>query len=147
MKLTKIDKKEFEKSTSNTLFDDLEFNRAYGILSSENHILKLAWKSDLMNPEIIKYQDYAIIGIDNSVAILNEATLRILVKLQLSWNYQKTFIHNEQIIIATELSVYKFHCHELTLKSFSVLPDIIEDFEVDEDNIQVSCMDGNQYTI
>lgn len=147
MEIRVIDKKEFENYEHYLLFDDIEYVRQYGVLLSENHKLILGWRSDMLIPHVFEYKDHLVIGIDNSVLIINKASFNLEFKIKLNWNFQNVIFHEEQIFVVTELSVYKIKYHELTLESFNILPDIIEDFIIYEGYVSVTCLDGNQYRV
>ena len=149
MKLEFIDTKGYDDLEAVELFTKDDYSRSFGtIKTEENNVLKFAWRSDIVKPEVLQIKDeFLTIGIDNSFAILDSKTSEVFVKLILQWNFAKTITSNNQLYVVTEQSILIFSISNLSLLNYKVLPDIIDDIEIAEDFIKVTCMDGCSYNI
>tara|TARA_B100000780_G_scaffold221813_1_gene160877 strand:+ start:1227 stop:1676 length:450 start_codon:yes stop_codon:yes gene_type:complete len=149
MKLEFIDTKEYDDLEAVELFAKDDYSRSFGTIKTvENNVLKFSWRSDIVKPEVLPIKDeFLTIGIDNSFAILNSKKSEVFVKLVLQWNFVKTITSNNQLYVVTEQSILIFSIYNLSLLNYKVLPDIIDDIEITEDFIKVSCMDGCSYNI
>lgn len=148
MKIEYIEIDDYNSLIAIDLFSTNEFSRKFGKFNVKNVIFKLAWRSDIIVPEI-KYltQNYLFVGIDNSIVVINLNTSEIIVKLVLQWNFIEIKSTIGYFYIITEQSIITFSLSNFTITSYNDFPDIIESVEIIKNELQVLCMDGDSYTV
>ena len=149
MKLKIISEDEYSSLDVSKLFETDEFSRSFGCIQHHNEVvLKIAWRSDLLKPDICSLGDSIyVIGIDNNLVIIDSESLNIKVRLQLQHNYLTSIVNENILFIATELEVFLFSLDKLHLVNCKNLPDVFQSVSFNEDNIIIECMDGLKYNL
>ncbi len=146
MNLEYIKEEEYENTQAINLFLEDEYSRSFGKFSLGNINYKLAWRSDIIVPKIKQInEELFFIGIDNDIAFLNPDSK--VTKLKLKWNFFDFYELDNKLYVVTELSVLIFDPLTLQLIEEKEYPDIINDIEVLNNKLQLTCMDGTLHIV
>jgi hypothetical protein len=143
----KIDFKEiseldFEQLDSLILFGD-KSNRSFGsILIQGQGLYKIGWNSTLIKPNILVINEVVCIGIDLIFIIFDFDKKNILLQLNLDYFFYDVKIHNEYLYVITELEIIKLNISKFEICQKYDLPDYFSYIEFQEDNILISCING-----
>lgn len=138
----KISENEFEKKQSTpVLFYDSLYSRCFGVIENKASEFKFGWQSDLLEP-VIKDVDKNIyaIGIDQSFAIVDLAQNKVLLNLNLFYNFHTVVPYKDYIFICTELEVVVIN--KLTYETVQsiTLPDFFEELVFEDGKVKVVCV-------
>ncbi len=148
VKLTRITASEYDKLPLSILFDDKEFDHVFAILSSDKNDYKLGWQSNLIEPVIVAISaSLCLVGVDLVFVIFDKEEGKIRFKLSLDCYFYDAILHEEHVLIITQLEIIKLHISSLTISERYALPNIFEDIEFKENRILVKCVDNEQITI
>ncbi len=143
----KIDFKElseldFEQLDLPVLFGD-KSDRSFGsILIQEQKLYKISWNSTLIKPNILVINKVICIGIDLIFIIFNFEKKNILLQLNLDYFFYDVKIYNEYLYVITELEIIKLNISNFEICQKYDLPDYYNDIEFQEDDILISCVNG-----
>ncbi|WP_259016611.1 hypothetical protein [Emticicia fluvialis] len=150
IELRKISKAEFKNIKTPTLFEDIVYDRAFGVVSNGENEYKIGWWTDGYTQPEIKLIDINIctIGIDLVFIIFEFNTGRIRLKLSLSNYFYFTRIFNGFLYVISEFDIFKINIKNLDVVETFALPDIYTGIEEESESyFIVKCMDGRMVTI
>lgn len=140
-----ISEKEFNSfSNYPILFQDREmFNRSFGLLNSDKQIYRIAWHSNTINPLINELKDnICSVGVDQNFAIIDFNKKKVILNLNLFYNFFTVKNIKERIFIITELEIIELNNNDFQVISHYDLPDIFEEMTINGEFIDVLCMEN-----
>jgi hypothetical protein len=117
------------------------FNRMWGKLVVNQEIYYIGWRSDLIEPLLIESNGVICIGVDEHYALLTPG------KTLTGKSYSPLLngSANENVIaLIFEIEVHVISLATLEIKEFG-LPDIAESYTLEENSIELKCLDGKEY--
>lgn len=117
--------------------------KIFGKLASvENNVL-LAWKSELVDPIVLEFNNVFLIGLDNRMAVYNTKDNRLLALYPLSSNFLSFLKYQAGIIIIAELEALVLSKIDFSISKHIHLPDLVEDYKKEDDLVKIICMNGD----
>ena len=145
MKLKIIDYFTYKKLNYDSVFDDSHNDsyRIYGKLVEGNFYAKIAWSSDLLQPEFLKiYPKVYAIGIDQNFAIYDFEKKHRIMYLDLMFLFCEMVKVNQKLFIATELEVIVVDLEDYNIIDTISLPDMYDKIEINCDQIDIHCLEN-----
>lgn len=108
MNIEIIDYDTYKRLNYDSVFKDYhnDFYRIYGKIVEGDSYAKIAWSSDLLQPQFIEvFPKIFAIGIDQDFAIYDFDLKRRVMYLDLDFLFYEMAIFEKKILIATELEV------------------------------------------
>lgn len=139
---SKITKEEFNRSAFAELFNDKLTSRCWGVITNGVNGFKFGWQSDLLEPFITEADtNIHTIGIDRNFVIVDLDKGKILLSLNLTYNFFTTILFKGNIFVCTELEIIKVTQNGLKILSSYPLPDFFEELVLSDDSIKVKCFE------
>ncbi len=141
-KLKIINKNLFEASQSTLLFK-IDRPRIFAIFKYSHTSFKLAWQSDLIQPEIDNLIDniYSI-GIDLNFAIVDFEKDNIILNLELDYFFYGIELHRGYLYLITELVITRIDLVTYKIHDNIWLPDFFTNMVFTNDHIEITCISG-----
>ena len=145
MKLKIIDYFTYKKINYDSVFDDSHNNsyRIYGKLVEGDSYAKIAWSSDLLQPQFLKiFPKVYAIGIDQNFAIYDFKKKHRIMCLDLMFLFCEMVMYNKKIFVATELEVFVIDIQQYKVVHTISLSDTYNKIEINCGNVEIHCMDN-----
>ena len=145
MKLKIINYFTYKKLNYDSVFDDSHNDsyQIYGKLVEGNFYAKIAWSSDLLQPEFLKiYPKVYAIGIDQNFAIYDFRNKHRIMCLDLMYLFCEMVMYDKKIFVATELEVFVIDIKQYEVIKTISLPDTYNKIENNCGKIEIHCMDN-----
>ena len=145
MKLEIIDYFTYKKINYDSVFDDSHNNsyRIYGKLVEGDSYAKIAWSSDLLQPQFLKiFPKVYAIGIDQNFAIYDFKKKHRIMCLDLMFLFCEMVMYNKKIFVATELEVFVIDIQQYKVVHTISLSDTYNKIEINCGNVEIHCMDN-----
>lgn len=145
MKFEIIDYFTYKKINYDSVFDDSHNNsyRIYGKLVEGDSYAKIAWSSDLLQPQFLKiFPKVYAIGIDQNFAIYDFKKKHRIMCLDLMFLFCEMVMYNKKIFVATELEVFVIDIQQYKVVHTISLPDTYNKIEINCGNVEIHCMDN-----
>ena len=145
MKFEIIDYFTYKKINYDSVFDDSHNNsyRIYGKLVEGDSYAKIAWSSDLLQPQFLKiYPKVYAIGIDQNFAIYDFKKKHRIMCLDLMFLFCEMVMYNKKIFVATELEVFVIDIQQYKVVHTISLSDTYNKIEINCGNVEIHCMDN-----
>lgn len=142
MNFKKISKSEFESINSiAVLFYDVLHSRCFGVIEEKGICFRFGWQSDLLEP-VIKEIDKNIfaIGIDLSFAVVDFTHNRILLNMNLFYNFHTVLCYGDYIIVCTELEVILISIFTYDTVRLIALPDFFDRLIIEDKKLKIVCV-------
>lgn len=148
MQVKYLNEREYSELGCYEIFEKNNFSRGFALLENDEYFVKIAWRSDIIKPIFLELDSrHLAIGIDNDFVVINRNSLGIVVKLKLVSNFFSIVTNKKCFYAISELDVHKFNKVDLTMLSYKVMPDLIENWEKNGEQLKVFCSDGNDYIV
>ncbi len=145
--LKEVSEDEFEKTDCPILFDNAPYNRMFGILTNKRNCFRLAWRSELIKPDVLEvYPGIISIGIDQNYAIANLNDATIPINLYLSSYFLTQKLYRNRLLVITQLEIVIIDMTSLEILDEYDLPDLFEDIEYNDNELIIRCW-GRDITI
>ncbi|MCB0478796.1 MAG: hypothetical protein KDC84_11555 [Crocinitomicaceae bacterium] len=119
------------------IFNFSEFVHELREIKIDCEVIYIGLQSSSINPEIIKYHNYYIIGIDQGLLIYNTENNETIFK-KLDWNYSFSKIMDRKLFVFAGPSLIVFEgSSEIVSKTFPDIVDSIEQINKSEYNIHL----------
>lgn len=142
MMFNKITEEEFNRSAFTELFNDKLTSRCWGIITNGINSFKFGWQSDLLEPLITEADtNVYTIGIDQNFVIADLDKGKVLLSLNLTYNFLTTILFKQNIFVCTELEIIKVTHNGFVVLSLYPLPDFFEELILSDDSIKVKCFE------
>ncbi|MBW4748404.1 hypothetical protein KZO70_11480 [Prevotella histicola] len=131
---------------SDTVFKDYHNDsyRIYGKIVEGNSHAKIAWSSDLLQPQFIEvFPKIFAIGIDQDFAIYDFDLKRRVMYLDLDFLFCEMAIFEKKILIATELEVIVIDTQKYKVIDTIPLQDTYDKMKINCGEVEISCMDNS----
>ena len=138
MNIEIIDYDTYKRLNYDTVFKDYHNDsyRIYGKIVEGNSYAKIAWSSDLLQPQFIEvFPKIFAIGIDQDFAIYDFDLKRRIMYLDLDFLFCEMAIFEKKILIATEL--------EFIVIDTIPLQDIYNKMKINCGEVEIYCMDNS----
>ena len=145
MKFEIIDYFTYKKINYDSVFDDSHNNsyRIYGKLVEGDSYAKIAWSSDLLQPQLLKiFPKVYAIGIDQNFAIYDFKKKHRIMCLDLMFLFCEMVMYNKKIFVATELEVFVIDIQQYKVVHTISLSDTYNKIEINCGNVEIHCMDN-----
>lgn len=145
MKLKIIDYFTYKKLNYDSVFDDSHNDsyRIYGKLVEGDSYAKIAWSSDLLQPQFLKiFPKVYAIGIDQNFAIYDFKKKHRIMCLDLMFLFCEMVMYNKKIFVATELEVFVIDIQQYKVVHTISLSDTYNKIEINCGNVEIHCMDN-----
>lgn len=145
MKFEIIDYFTYKKINYDSVFDDSHNNsyRIYGKLVEGDSYAKIAWSSDLLQPQFLKiFPKIYAIGIDQNFAIYDFKKKHRLMCLDLMFLFCEMIMYNKKIFVATELEVFVIDIQQYKVVHTISLSDTYNKIEINCGKVEIHCMDN-----
>ncbi|QUB72188.1 hypothetical protein J4864_08670 [Prevotella multiformis] len=145
MKFEIIDYFTYKKINYDSVFDDSHNNsyRIYGKLVEGDSYAKIAWSSDLLQPQFLKiFPKVYAIGIDQNLAIYDFKKKHRIMCLDLMFLFCEMVMYNKKIFVATELEVFVIDIQQYKVVHTISLSDTYNKIEINCGNVEIHCMDN-----
>ena len=145
MKFEIIDYFTYKKINYDSVFDDSHNNsyRIYGKLVEGDSYAKIAWSSDLLQPQFLKiFPKVYAIGIDQNFAIYDFKKKHRFMCLDLMFLFCEMVMYNKKIFVATELEVFVIDIQQYKVVHTISLSDTYNKIEINCGNVEIHCMDN-----
>ena len=145
MKFEIIDYFTYKKINYDSAFDDFHNNsyRIYGKLVEGGSYAKIAWSSDLLQPQFLKiFPKIYAIGIDQNFAIYDFKKKHRLMCLDLMFLFCEMIMYNKKIFVATELEVFVIDIQQYKVVHTISLSDTYNKIEINCGKVEIHCMDN-----
>ena len=145
MKFEIIDYFTYKKLNYDSVFDDSHNNsyRIYGKLVEGDSYAKIAWSSDLLQPQFLKiFPKVYAIGIDQNFAIYDFKKKHRIMCLDLMFLFCEMVMYNKKIFVATELEVFVIDIQQYKVVHTISLSDTYNKIEINCGNVEIHCMDN-----
>ena len=145
MKFEIIDYFTYKKINYDSVFDDSHNNsyRIYGKLVEGDSYAKIAWSSDLLQPQFLKiFPKVYAIGIDQNFAIYDFKKKHRIMCLDLMFLFCEMVMYNKKIFVATELEVFVIDIQQYKVVHTISLSDTYNKIEINCGNVEIHCMDN-----
>lgn len=145
MKLKIIDYFTYKKLNYDPVFDDPHNDsyRIYGKLVEGDSYAKIAWSSDLLQPQFLKiFPKVYAIGIDQNFAIYDFKKKHRIMCLDLMFLFCEMVMYNKKIFVATELEVFVIDIQQYKVVHTISLSDTYNKIEINCGNVEIHCMDN-----
>ena len=145
MKFEIIDYFTYKKINYDSVFDDSHNNsfRIYGKLVEGDSYAKIAWSSDLLQPQFLKiFPKVYAIGIDQNFAIYDFKKKHRIMCLDLMFLFCEMVMYNKKIFVATELEVFVIDIQQYKVIHTISLSDTYNKIEINCGNVEIHCMDN-----
>ena len=145
MKFEIIDYFTYKKINYDSVFDDSHNNsyRIYGKLVEGDSYAKIAWSSDLLQPQFLKiFPKVYAIGIDQYFAIYDFKKKHRIMCLDLMFLFCEMVMYNKKIFVATELEVFVIDIQQYKVVHTISLSDTYNKIEINCGNVEIHCMDN-----
>lgn len=145
MKLEIIDYFTYKKINYDSVFDDSHNNsyRIYGKLVEGDSYAKIAWSSDLLQPQFLKiFPKVYAIGIDQNFAIYDFKKKHRIMCLDLMFLFCEMVMYNKKIFVATELEVFVIDIQQYKVVHTISLSDTYNKIEINCLNVEIHCMNN-----
>ena len=145
MKFEIIDYFTYKKINYDSVFDDSHNNsyRIYGKLVEGDSYAKIAWSSDLLQPQFLKiFPKVYAIGIDQNFAIYDFKKKHRIMCLDLMFLFCEMVMYNKKIFVATELEVFVIDIQQYKVVHTISLSDTYNKIEINRGNVEIHCMDN-----
>lgn len=145
MKLEIIDYFTYKKINYDSVFDDSHNNsyRIYGKLVEGDSYAKIAWSSDLLQPQFLKiFPKVYAIGIDQNFAIYDFKKKHRIMCLDLMFLFCEMVMYNKKIFVATELEVFVIDIQQYKVVHTISLSDTYNKIEINCGKVEIHCMDN-----
>lgn len=145
MKFEIIDYFTYKKINYDSVFDDSYNNsyRIYGKLVEGDSYAKIAWSSDLLQPQFLKiFPKVYAIGIDQNFAIYDFKKKHRIMCLDLMFLFCEMVMYNKKIFVATELEVFVIDIQQYKVVHTISLSDTYNKIEINCGNVEIHCMDN-----
>lgn len=145
MKLKIINYFTYKNLNYDSVFDDSHNDsyRIYGKLVEGNSYAKIAWSSDLLQPEFLKiYPKVYAIGIDQNFAIYDFRNKHRIMCLDLMYLFCEMVMYDKKIFVATELEVFVIDIKQYEVIKTISLPDTYNKIEYNYGKIEIHCLDN-----
>lgn len=138
----KATEEEFNRSAFTELFNEKLTSRCWGIITNGVYGFKFGWQSDLLEPLITEADtNIYTIGIDQSFVIADLDKGKVLLSLNLTYNFLTTILFKKNIFVCTELEIIKITQNGFKILSSYPLPDFFEELILSDDSIKVKCFE------
>ena len=145
MKFEIIDYFTYKKINYDSVFDDSHNDsyRIYGKLVEGDSYAKIAWSSDLLQPQFLKiFPKVYAIGIDQNFAIYDFRKKHRIMCLDLMFLFCEMVMYNKKIFVATELEVFVIDIQQYKVVHTISLSDTYNKIEINCGNVEIHCMDN-----
>ena len=145
MKFEIIDYFTYKKINYDSVFDDSHNDsyRIYGKLVEGDSYAKIAWSSDLLQPQFLKiFPKVYAIGIDQNFAIYDFKKKHRIMCLDLMFLFCEMVMYNKKIFVATELEVFVIDIQQYKVVHTISLSDTYNKIEINCGNVEIHCMDN-----
>ena len=145
MKFEIIDYFTYKKINYDSVFDDSHNNsyRIYGKLVEGDSYAKIAWSSDLLQPQFLKiFPKVYAIGIDQNFVIYDFKKKHRIMCLDLMFLFCEMVMYNKKIFVATELEVFVIDIQQYKVVHTISLSDTYNKIEINCGNVEIHCMDN-----
>lgn len=144
IKFEEVTECKYVNDDSLTLFEDEVKSRAFGIISTVGAQYKFGWHSTIVKPviDLIK-EEYCSIGIDLKFVVFNINDGKVLLNLNLDFWFYESFVYNNYIYVVTELEIIKVNIQNFNIDKIYSLPDIFEEYKIEEYKIVVKCFNDD----
>mgnify|MGYP000886778020 CR=1 FL=1 len=145
MKFEIIDYFTYKKINYDSVFDDSHNNsyRIYGKLVEGDSYAKIAWSSDLLQPQFLKiFPKVYAIGIDQNFAIYDFKKKHRIMCLDLMFLFCEMVMYNKKIFVATELEVFVIDIQQYKVVHTISLSDTYNKIEINCGKVEIHCMDN-----
>ena len=141
-----IDYDTYKRLNYDTVFKDYHNDsyRIYGKIVEGNSYAKIAWSSDLLQPQFIEvFPKIFAIGIDQDFAIYDFYLKRRIMYLDLDFLFCEMAIFEKKILIATELEVIVIDTQKYKVIDTIPLQDIYNKMKINCGEVEIYCMDNS----
>ena len=145
MKFEIIDYFTYKKINYDSVFDDSHNDsyRIYGKLVEGDSYAKIAWSSDLLQPQFLKiFPKVYAIGIDQNFAIYDFKKKHRIMCLDLMFLFCEMVMYNKKIFVATELEVFVIDIQQYKVVHTISLSDTYNKIEINCGKVEIHCMDN-----
>lgn len=145
--IKEVSESDFERLDLPVLFGD-KSDRSFGsIFVQGEELYKISWNSTLIKPNILVINEVICIGIDLIFIIFDFDKKNILLQLNLDYFLYDVKIYNEYLYVITELEIIKLNISNFEICKKYDLPDYFNDIEFQEDDILITCINGEVVNI
>ncbi|MCW3463686.1 hypothetical protein [Chitinophaga nivalis] len=141
--IKEITESDFNTSSKPLLFKSGYLDRRFALVGN-NAVFSflIGWQSDLLSPRVftITHCDMAI-GIDLSFAIVDFCENKVLMKLELPFNFIDLIQIGNKLVIVTELEIIEVEEYSVVNNYF--LSDVYEELSVVNGVMNVKCVNGD----
>ena len=138
----KITEEKFNRSAFTELFNDKLTSRCWGTITNGVNGFKFGWQSDLLEPLITEADtNIYTIGIDQNFVIADLNKGKVLLSLNLTYNFFTTVLFKGNIFVCTELEIIQVTQNDFKILSSYPLPDFFEELILSDDSIKVKCFE------
>jgi hypothetical protein len=139
-----ITKTKYGISKGRIVFDNILLNSRFGEIYCNEHLFKFGWNSENIIPKIIEINNnvYAI-GIDQYFAIIDFNTGYICLNYDLFYNLYDLKVHQNNILIATELEILILNKFNYSILKKVPLLEFYDDIDFDNNKFKIRTIDGN----
>lgn len=141
-----IDENEYSRLECMSLFE-VEGKKTYAKIEYGDAVLKFAYSSDVVKPEIIEFGEQLIIGIDLDVCLYRKNTQSIAFHLQTDCFFGEFLVVKDKLIVFTELDVYLIDLKTFEIEFKFSYPDIYTSYQFCNNKLKMKYMDGNEEVI
>ena len=139
---------EYQHISLPILFQNRYTNRRFGLIEDKEVGFKLAWQSDLIEPDFLKLsEEQYLIGVDQNFAVVDFSSMEVLIKIPLASNYLASDIMNDKVFVSSELEVLQLSLEDFRIMNRYLLPDVFENIRTNKGELFVSCMDGSSHKL
>ena len=148
MYLKRISFNEYSNSRAKVIVEHSPNDRSFAFLENVYANYKLAWISEMTEPEILEYHDnIVLLGIDQDVIVFdlkNEVAVR---RIHFTFNFIKFEIVDNLLYAIGELEITKLSLDNWSVLGEYNLPDTFLELLNEEGKIRVKCWDGAIYDL
>ena len=146
MNIEIIDYDTYKRLNYDSVFKDYHNDsyRIYGKIVEGDSYAKIAWSSDLLQPQFIEvFPKIFAIGIDQDFAIYDFDLKRRIMYLDLGFLFCEMAIFEKKILIATELEVIVIDTQQYKVIDTIPLQDIYDKMKINCGEVEIYCMDNS----
>ncbi|MBN2443992.1 MAG: hypothetical protein JXJ04_21700 [Spirochaetales bacterium] len=142
-----ISEEEFYKLNYPILFENGKYNKRFGVLTIQNDNYAFAWRSELIEPVILKANSYTVcVGVDQNCTLI-DVNKKLIERFNLLYNLFDIKLFNDIILIITELEIISVHTIDFKKSNSHPLPDLFEEIIIDNKQITVKCSENTSTVI
>ncbi len=133
------------KRSYKLIFSYGEYDKKYAIVTCPNNNFLIGWKSDLIEPEIVEFEDSNcfFIAIDQFISVVDSAHNDIIWSATMDSNFLSFINVNGGAYALFEFGIYEVGVLEPYLSTSIEFTELCTDFTIDDDSITVHLIDGN----